>query len=657
MNKALFKYFATVLIVTLLFSSSVSMVILSDQMMQTTRKDMYYTVKLVENQIDYQKPLDNQVEKLNDLAYTKDTRLTIIDKEGNVLADSDKEGIQENHSGRSEFKEALSDQFGYATRYSSTVKKNMMYVAYYHRGYVVRIAIPYNGIFDNIGPLLEPLFISAALSLCVALALSYRFSRTLTKPLEEISEEVSKINDNRYLSFDHYQYDELPVLETVIRGNERLFQITEEKNALYMKPDFNEEDGIRAAELEGEFAELNGWEAESDAAALLQGLGIPTELHDKLMKDLTGAEKVKVLLAQALFGNPDILVLDEPTNHLDIQSINWLEEFLINFEGTVIVVSHDRHFLNKVCTHICDVDFGKIKLFVGNYDFWYESSQLLNRMAKEANKKKEEQIKELQDFIARFSANASKSKQATSRKKLLDKIKLEDLEPSSRRYPYVGFKPEREVGNDILIVEGLTKTVDGVKVLDNVSFMVRKDDKIAFIGDEIAVTTLFKILNGEMEADSGTFKFGVTIKTAYFPKDNSEFFNGSELSLVDWLRQYSDDQTESYVRGFLGRMLFSGEEALKKASVLSGGEKVRCMLSRMMLANANVLMLDQPTNHLDLESITALNNGLKDFTSNVLFASHDHQFIQTIANRIIDIKEDGSIVDKQTTYDEYLALA
>ena len=485
------------------------------------------------------------------------------------------------------------------------------------------------------------------------------FLKILAGEIEPNTGHVSYPKDLRMsvLKQDHYQYDELPVLETVIRGNERLFQITEEKNALYMKPDFNEEDGIRAAELEGEFAELNGWEAESDAAALLQGLGIPTELHDKLMKDLTGAEKVKVLLAQALFGNPDILVLDEPTNHLDIQSINWLEEFLINFEGTVIVVSHDRHFLNKVCTHICDVDFGKIKLFVGNYDFWYESSQLLNRMAKEANKKKEEQIKELQDFIARFSANASKSKQATSRKKLLDKIKLEDLEPSSRRYPYVGFKPEREVGNDILIVEGLTKTVDGVKVLDNVSFMVRKDDKIAFIGDEIAVTTLFKILNGAMEADSGTFKFGVTIKTAYFPKDNSEFFNGSELSLVDWLRQYSDDPTESYVRGFLGRMLFSGEEALKKASVLSGGEKVRCMLSRMMLANANVLMLDQPTNHLDLESITALNNGLKDFTSNVLFASHDHQFIQTIANRIIDIKEDGSIVDKQTTYDEYLALA
>ncbi len=544
------------------------------------------------------------------------------------------------------------------------------------------------------------------------------FLKILAGEIEPNTGHVSYPKDIRMsvLKQDHYQYDELPVLETVIRGNERLFEITQQKNALYMKEDFSEEDGILAAELEGEFADLNGWEAESDAASLLQGLGVPTELHDKLMKELTGAEKVKVLLAQALFGNPGILVLDEPTNHLDIQSINWLEEFLINFEGTVIVVSHDRHFLNKVCTHICDVDFGKIKLFVGNYDFWYESSQLLNRMAKEQNKKKEEQIKELQEFIARFSANASKSKQATSRKKLLDKITLDDLEPSSRRYPYVGFKPEREVGNDILFVEGLTKTIDGVKVLDNVSFMVNKDDKIAFIGDEIAVTTLFKILNGEMEPDSGKFKdilfvegltktidgvkvldnvsfmvnkddkiafigdeiavttlfkilngemepdsgkfkFGVTIKTAYFPKDNSEFFNGSDLSLVDWLRQYSDDQTESYVRGFLGRMLFSGEEALKKASVLSGGEKVRCMLSRMMLTNANLLMLDQPTNHLDLESITAVNNGLKDFSSNVLFASHDHQFIQTIANRIIDIKEDGTIVDKQTTYDEYLALA
>jgi len=484
------------------------------------------------------------------------------------------------------------------------------------------------------------------------------FLKVLSGEVDSNDGHVSYAKDLRMsvLKQDHYQYDDLAVLESVIRGNERLFKINEEKNALYSKPDFNDEDGIRAAELEGEFAELNGWEAESDAAALLQGLGIETDLHDKLMKDLTGAEKIKVLLAQALFGNPDILILDEPTNHLDIQSINWLEEFLINFEGTVIVVSHDRHFLNKVCTHICDVDFGKIKLFVGNYDFWYESSQLLNRLAKDSNRKKEEQIKELQNFIARFSANASKSKQATSRKKLLDKITLDDLEPSSRRYPFVGFKPEREVGNDILMVEGLTKTIDGEKVLDNVSFMVNKDDKIAFIGDEIAVTTLMKILTGEMEADSGSFKFGVTITTAYFPKDNSQFFNNCDLSLVDWLRQYSTDQTESYVRGFLGRMLFSGEEALKKASVLSGGEKVRCMLSRMMLTNANFLMLDQPTNHLDLESITALNNGLRDYSSNILFASHDHQFIQTIANRIIEILPDGSIIDKQSTYDEYLNI-
>jgi len=484
------------------------------------------------------------------------------------------------------------------------------------------------------------------------------FLKILAGEVDSNTGHVSYAKDLRMsvLKQDHYQYDSLTVIETVIRGNERLFEITEAKNALYAKPNFSEEDGIRAAELEGEFAELNGWEAESDAASLLQGLGIESNVHDKLMTDLTGAEKIKVLLAQALFGNPDILILDEPTNHLDITSINWLEEFLINFEGTVIVVSHDRHFLNKVCTHICDVDFGKIKLFVGNYDFWYESSQLLNRLAKESNRKKEEQIKELQTFIARFSANASKSKQATSRKKLLDKINLEDLEPSNRRYPFVGFKPEREVGNDILMVEGLTKTIDGVKVLNNVSFMVHKGDKIAFIGSEIAVTALMKILAGEMEVDSGSYKFGVTITSAYFPKDNSEYFNDCDLSLVDWLRQYSTDQTESYVRGFLGRMLFSGEEALKKASVLSGGEKVRCMLSRMMLTNANLLILDQPTNHLDLESITALNNGLRDYTSNVLFASHDHQFIQTIANRIIDIREDGTIVDKQTTYDEYLNL-
>jgi len=458
------------------------------------------------------------------------------------------------------------------------------------------------------------------------------------------------------LKQDHYQYDEMAVLDVVMRGNEKLFQIIEAKNELYAKPDFNEADGIKAAELEGEFAELNGWMAESDAASLLAGLGIPNELHAKLMNELSGAEKIKVLLAQALFGDPDILVLDEPTNHLDVKAISWLKDFLGNFEGTVIVVSHDRYFLNEVCTHICDVDYGKIKLFVGNYDFWYESSQLLLRLSKDANKKKEEQIKELQAFIARFSANASKSKQATSRKKLLDKIELEDLEPSSRRYPFVAFKPEREPGNNILAVEGLSKTIDGVKVLDNVNFTLNKGDKVAFIGNEIAITTLLQILAGEMEADEGKFEFGVTMTTAYFPKDNTEFFEGSNLSLVDWLRQYSSDQAESYIRGFLGRMLFSGEEALKKARVLSGGEKVRCMLSRMMLSSANMLMLDQPTNHLDLEAITALNNGLRDFTGSIIFASHDHQFIQTIANRIIDVKDDGSIVDKMTTYDEYLAL-
>lgn len=483
------------------------------------------------------------------------------------------------------------------------------------------------------------------------------FLKILSGEVEPNTGEVSIAPNTRMsvLKQDHFQYDEFEVLETVIMGNERLYQIMKEKDALYAKPDFTDEDGIKASELEGEFADLNGWEAESEASSLLQGLGITTDMHYKKVSELTGAEKVKVLLAQALFGNPGILILDEPTNHLDIKSINWLEEFLINFEGTVIVVSHDRHFLNKVCTNIADVDFGKIKIFTGNYDFWYESSQLALQMAKDQNKKKEEKIKELQDFIARFSANASKSKQATSRKKLLDKITLDDIQPSTRRYPFVGFKPEREVGNDILVVEGLSKTIDGVKVLDNISFRVNKDDKIALIGsNEIAITTLFKILNGEMEPDSGSFKWGITISTSYFPKDNSEFFNDCHLSLVDWLRQFSDEKSESYIRGFLGRMLFSGEEALKEASVLSGGEKVRCMLSRMMLSNANVLMLDQPTNHLDLESITAVNNGLKDFKSVILFASHDHEFVQTIANRIFDIKEDGSLVDRTMTYDEYL---
>ena len=482
------------------------------------------------------------------------------------------------------------------------------------------------------------------------------FLKILSGEVEPNTGEVVIAPNTRMsvLSQDHYKYDEFPVLETVIMGNERLHTIMKEKDALYAKPDFSDEDGIKAAELEGEFAELNGWEAESEASSLLQGLGIGTDAHYKLMSELTGAEKVKVLLAQALFGNPGILILDEPTNHLDIKSIKWLQNLLGDFEGTVIVVSHDRHFLNEVCTHMADVDFGKIKLYVGNYDFWYESSQLATQMAKDQNKKKEEKIKELQDFIARFSANASKSKQATSRKKLLEKITLDDIQPSSRRYPFVGFKPEREVGNDILVVEGLSKTIDGVKVLDNVSFRVNKEDKIAFVGNEIAITTLFKIINGEMEPDSGEFKWGITITTAYFPKDNSEYFNDCKLSLVDWLRQFSEEKSESYIRGFLGRMLFSGEEALKEANVLSGGEKVRCMLSRMMLSSANVLVLDGPTNHLDLESITAVNNGLKDYNSNVLFASHDHQFVQTVANRIIRVNDDGSIFDRTMTYDEFL---
>ncbi|MCL2559330.1 MAG: ATP-binding cassette domain-containing protein [Turicibacter sp.] len=484
------------------------------------------------------------------------------------------------------------------------------------------------------------------------------FLRVLSGETEPNSGEVNYPKGLRMsvLKQDHYQYDDMVVLDVVISGNEKLLKIMKDKDALYAKPDFSEEDGIKAANLESEFAELNGWMAESDAATLLHGLGIVHELQDKHMSELTGDQKIKVLLAQALFGEPDILILDEPTNHLDVPSIVWLQEFLGNFEGTVIVVSHDRHFLNNVCTHICDVDYGKIKLFVGNYDFWYESSQLLIRMQKDSNKKKEEQVKELQAFIARFSANASKSKQATSRKKLLDKIVIEDMEPSSRRYPFVGFKPDREPGNNILRVEGLTKTVDGVKVLDNVSFTLNKGEKVAFIGDEIAVTTLLQILEGEVEADAGEFEFGVTITTAYFPKDNTVFFEGVNLSLVDWLRQYSTDQTESFIRGFLGRMLFSGEEALKKARVLSGGEKVRCMLSRMMLSSANLLMLDQPTNHLDLEAITALNNGLRDFPGIILLASHDHQLLQTIANRIIDFKGDGTIVDKLATYNEYLEL-
>ncbi|MBQ5846829.1 MAG: ATP-binding cassette domain-containing protein [Selenomonadaceae bacterium] len=457
------------------------------------------------------------------------------------------------------------------------------------------------------------------------------------------------------LKQDHYAYDEYEVLRTVIMGNQHLVDIMDEKDAIYAKPDFSDEDGIRAGELEAEFAELNGWDAESDAAKLLNGLGIGEEYHYQKMSELDPALNVRVLLAQALFGNPDILLLDEPTNHLDLASINWLEDFLAGFENTVIVVSHDRHFLNQVCTHIADVDFGKIQLYVGNYDFWYHSSQLALQLAKDANKKKEEKIKELQTFIARFAANASKSKQATSRKKLLDKITLEDIKPSSRRYPYIAFTPDREAGDQLLLVEGISKTIDGEKVLNNVSFTVKKGEKIAFTGPNSAgKTALFQILMGEMEPDEGSFKWGVTTTQAYLPNDNTQYFEGCELSLTDWLRQYSKDPDESFVRGFLGRMLFSGEESLKKASVISGGEKVRCMLSKMMLSGANVLLMDEPTNHLDLESITALNDGLIAFKGTLLFVSHDHQFVQTIADRIIELTPEG-VFDKLTSYDDFLA--
>ena len=457
------------------------------------------------------------------------------------------------------------------------------------------------------------------------------------------------------LQQDHYAYDDYEVLRTVIMGHKRLVEIMDEKDALYAKPDFSEEDGMKASELEAEFAELNGWDAESEAARLLNGLGIPEEEHTMKMADLTAKEKVRVLLAQALFGNPDILLLDEPTNHLDVESINWLEDFLAGFENTVIVVSHDRHFLNQVCTYICDVDFGAIQLYAGNYDFWYQSSQLALQLQKEQNKKAEEKIKELQNFIARFAANAAKSKQATSRKKLLDKIKVEDIKPSSRRYPYIAFTPDREAGDQLLQVDGISKTVDGEQVLKNVSFTLKRGDKVAFVGpNSIGKTMLFKILMGEEEPDEGTFKWGVTTTQAYLPADNSAYFDGVSLSLVDWRRQYSKDPDETFVRGFLGRMLFSGEESLKKASVLSGGERVRCMLSKMMLSGANVLLMDEPTNHLDLESITALNNGLIAFGGTALFVSHDHEFVQTIANRIIDITPDG-VVDRVTTYDDFLA--
>ncbi len=457
------------------------------------------------------------------------------------------------------------------------------------------------------------------------------------------------------LKQDHFAYDEYEVLRTVIMGNQHLVDIMDEKDAIYAKPDFSDEDGIRAGELEAEFAELNGWDAESDAAKLLNGLGISEENHYKKMSEMDPDLKVRVLLAQALFGNPDILLLDESTNHLDLASVKWLEDFLAGFENTVIVVSHDRHFLNQVCTHIADVDFGQIQLYVGNYDFWYHSSQLAAQMARDANKKKEEKIKELQNFIARFAANAAKSKQATSRKKQLEKITLDDIKPSSRRYPYIAFSPDREAGDQLLLVEGISKTIDGEKVLDNVSFTLKKGDKVAFTGPNSAgKTALFKILMGEMEPDEGSFKWGVTTTQAYLPNDNTEYFEGCDLTLTDWLRQYSKDPDESFVRGFLGRMLFSGEESLKKASVISGGERVRCMLSKMMLSGANVLLMDEPTNHLDLESITALNDGLIAFKGTLLFVSHDHEFVQTIADRIIELTP-GGVFDKFTTYDDFLA--
>ena len=455
------------------------------------------------------------------------------------------------------------------------------------------------------------------------------------------------------LEQDHFKYDAFTVMDTVIMGNQRLYDIMKEKDAIYAKEDFSEEDGIRASELEGEFATMNGWEAESDAATLLNGLNIDTELHYKKMSELSGSEKVKVLLARALFGNPDILLLDEPTNHLDLDAIRWLEEFLINFENTIIVVSHDRYFLNKVCTHTVDIDYAKMQLYAGNYDFWYESSQLMIKQMKEANKKKEEKIKELQDFIQRFSANASKSKQATSRKRALEKIELDTLRPSSRKYPYVDFKPNREIGNEVLTVTNLSKTIDGEKVLDNVSFTVGHDDKIAFVGSYgIAATTLFQILAGEMEPDEGDYKWGITTSQAYFPKDNTKDFDSTD-TIVDWLMPYSPEKDATYVRGFLGRMLFSGDDGLKKVNVLSGGEKVRVMLSKMMMLGANSLILDEPTNHLDMESITSVNNGLIKFPGVVLFTSQDHQFIQTIANRIIELTPNG-MIDKVTTYDEYL---
>ena len=483
------------------------------------------------------------------------------------------------------------------------------------------------------------------------------FLKILSGQLEPTNGEIA-ITPGERLSFlqqDQSKYDEYPVLDTVIMGNARLYEIMKEKDAIYAKEDFTDEDGIKASELEGEFATMNGWEAESDAAALLNGLGIDTELHYKAVRDLTGPEKVKVLLAQALFGNPDILLLDEPTNHLDLDAIAWLEEFLINFENTVIVVSHDRYFLNKVCTQIADIDYGKIQLYAGNYDFWYESSQLIIRQMKEANKKKEEKIKELQEFISRFSANASKSKQATSRKRALEKIQLDEIKPSSRKYPYIDFRPNREIGNAVLALEGLSKTIDGEKVLDNLTFTLGHDDKVAFVGsNELAKTVLFKILIGEMEPDEGTYKWGITTSQAYFPKDFGEEFD-SDYTITEWLTQYSENKDVTYVRGFLGRMLFGGEDGVKRLKVLSGGEKVRCLLSKMMISGANVLLFDEPTNHLDMEAITSLNNGMIKFPGVLLFTSRDHQIVQTTANRIMEIVPGGKLIDKITTYDEYLA--
>ncbi|MBL1229311.1 ATP-binding cassette domain-containing protein [Enterococcus sp. BWB1-3] len=484
------------------------------------------------------------------------------------------------------------------------------------------------------------------------------FLKILSGDIQPTTGTISLGPDERLatLKQNHFDYEEYTVLETVIMGHKRLYEVMKEKDAIYMKENFSEEDGIRAAELEGEFAELDGWEAEPEAAVLLQGLNIPETLHDQKMSELTAGQKIKVLLAQSLFGKPDVLLLDEPTNGLDTRSINWLEEFLINFENTVIVVSHDRHFLNKVCTHMADLDFGKIKLYVGNYDFWLESSQLAAKLQSDSNAKKEEQIKELQDFIARFSANASKSKQATSRKKMLDKITLDDIRPSSRRYPFVGFKPEREIGNDLLQLDNVSVTIDGKKILDKISFTLNKDDKVAFIADnDIVTTTLFKVIMGEITPDSGTIRWGVTTSQAYLPKDNSKDFD-TDITILDWLRQFAskEEDDNTFLRSFLGRMLFSGEEVLKPVNVLSGGEKVRVMLSKLMLSKSNVLVLDDPTNHLDLESITALNDGLIAFMGAILFASHDHQFIQTLANRIIAVSDKGVVDRADTTYDEFL---